>query len=208
MKTIKYVILLIIFGLLGLLIYQNINYFTTAGSLTLDLKFNQWQWASPALPNWAFWGICFGLGLLITGMKGLVTAYRLGREIKKNQGQIADLTARNKDLQARLDVFTHDPYIKKALSDTESEEKPGSGFDEPGEKQHTASAGQDSEKSEKTMPETSAPASGEDQAPEKKETNADNTDTSETDVSEPDVSRTDTSETDTPEDDTPENEKK
>jgi hypothetical protein len=197
MKTIKFLILLIILGLLGLLIYQNIAYFTTAGSLTLDLKFNQWQWASPALPNWAFWGICFGLGLLITGMKGLVTAYRLGREIKKKQGQIADLTARNKDLQARLDVFTHDPYIKKAFSDTESEEKPGSGSDEPGEKQQTAAA-QDAEKPEKQMHETSASASGETEAPEKKETNAGSTNTS----------GADTSETDTPDTDTPENEKK
>lgn len=202
MKTIKYVILLIIFGLLGLLIYQNINYFTTAGSLTLDLKFNQWQWASPALPNWAFWGICFGLGLLITGMKGLVTAYRLGREIKKKQGQIADLTARNKDLQARLDVFTHDPYIKKAISDTESEEKPGSGSDEPAGKQQTAAA-QDAEKPEKPDPETSRSASGQDQVPERKGTTTGNTDTLE-----PDTSKTDTLEADTSETDTPENEKK
>ncbi len=28
------------------------------------------------------------------------------------------MTARNADLQARLDVFIHDPYIKKGLSDT------------------------------------------------------------------------------------------
>ena len=181
MKTIKFLILLIILGLLGLLIYQNIDYFTSARSLTLDLKFNQWEWASPALPNWAFWGICFGLGLLITGMKGLVTAYRLGREIKKKQGQIADLTTRNKDLQARLDVFTHDPYIKKALSDTESEEKPGSGSDEPAGKQQTAAA-QDAENPEKQMPETGAPAAGQDQAPEKKQTNTVSTDAPETDT--------------------------
>lgn len=115
MKTIKFFFLLIILGLLGVLVYQNSDYFTTGSSLALDLKFT--QWTVPGLPNWAFWGLCFGLGLLVTGIKGMVTAYGLGREIKKRDAQIAELTIRNNDLQARLDVFIHDPYIKKGLSD-------------------------------------------------------------------------------------------
>ncbi len=123
MKTIKFLFLLIIIGLLALLIYQNIDYFTTARSLTLDLKINQWQWASPALPNWAFWGMCFGLGLVITGIKGLVTAYGLGREIKNKDARIAELKTRNTELKNRLDVFIHDPYIKKGLSEANSGEK-------------------------------------------------------------------------------------
>ena len=60
--------------------------------------------------------LCLGLGLLITGIKGLTTAFGLGRQIKKRDAQIAELTAQNADLQARLDVFVHDPYIKKGLS--------------------------------------------------------------------------------------------
>jgi len=116
MKTIKFLILLIIIVLVGLLIYQNIDYFTTGTMLTLNLKFA--GWSTPDLPNWAFWGICLGLGLLITGIKGLTTAFGLGRQIKKRDAQIAELTAQNADLQARLDVFVHDPYIKKGLSDT------------------------------------------------------------------------------------------
>ncbi|MCF8092992.1 MAG: LapA family protein [Desulfotignum sp.] len=135
MKTIKFLFLLIILGLLGLLIYQNIDYFTTVRSLTLDLKFNQWQWTVPALPNWAFWGICFGLGLLITGLKGLVTAFRLGREIKKKDAQIEKMKARNTDLQSRLDVFIHDPYIKKGLSGTPENEETDTKEPEP-EKTH------------------------------------------------------------------------
>lgn len=116
MKTIKFLIFLIILGLAGLLVYQNIDYFTTGTMLTLNLKFT--GWTVPELPNWAFWGICLGLGLLITGIKGLVTAFGLGREIKKKDARIAELTAKNSDLQARLDVFIHDPYIKKGLSGT------------------------------------------------------------------------------------------
>lgn len=114
MKPIKLLILLIIFVLAGLLIYQNIDYFTTKEMLTLNLKFT--HWTVPELPNWAFWGICLGLGLLITGIKGLATAFGLGREIKKRDKQIAELKGLNADLQARLDVFIHDPYIKKGLS--------------------------------------------------------------------------------------------
>lgn len=120
MKTIKFLILLIILGLAGLLIYQNIDYFTSKEMLTLNLKFT--GWTAPELPNWAFWGICLGLGLLITGIKGLGTAFGLGREIKKKDKQISELTALNTDLQARLDVFLHDPYIKKGLSDTREPE--------------------------------------------------------------------------------------
>ncbi len=120
MKTIKLLILLIILGLAGLLIYQNLAYFTSKEMLTLNLKFT--GWTAPELPNWAFWGICLGLGLLITGIKGLATAFGLGREIKKKDRQISELTALNTDLQARLDVFLHDPYIKKGLSDTREPE--------------------------------------------------------------------------------------
>jgi hypothetical protein len=116
MKTIKFLIFLIILGLAGLLVYQNIDYFSTSTMLTLNLKFT--GWTVPELPNWAFWGICLGLGLLITGIKGLVTAFGLGREIKKRDARIAELAAQNSDLQARLDVFIHDPYIKKGLSET------------------------------------------------------------------------------------------
>lgn len=116
MKTIKLLILLVILGLVGLLVYQNIEYFTTGTLLTLNLKFT--SWAAPELPNWAFWGICLGLGLLITGIKGLTTAFGLGREIKKKDARIAELTAQKADLQSRLDVFIHDPYIKKALTET------------------------------------------------------------------------------------------
>ena len=120
MKTIKLLILLIILGLAGLLIYQNFGYFTTKEVLTLNLKFT--SWTVPELPNWAFWGICLGLGLLITGIKGLATAFGLGREIKKKDRQIFELTALNTDLQTRLNVFLHDPYIKKGLSDTKESE--------------------------------------------------------------------------------------
>ncbi|WP_022664066.1 LapA family protein [Desulfospira joergensenii] len=114
MKTIKFLFLLIILGLLGLLVYQNLDYFMAKQALSIDLKISGWHWTTPELPTLAFWGICFGIGLLITGFKGLATAFSLGREIKKKNAGIDSLKKEIKDLKSRLDVFIHDPYIKAA----------------------------------------------------------------------------------------------
>ena len=115
MKTIKTLFLLIILGLLSTLIYQNLDYFMAPTVLHIDFKVSTWQWTTPALPLIAYWGICFGLGLLITGMKGLFTAFRLGREIKNQDNRVDTLKQEIHDLKMKLDVFVHDPYIKKDM---------------------------------------------------------------------------------------------
>lgn len=115
MKTIKTLFWLVIIGLLSTLIYQNLDYFMTSSALHIDFKVSTWQWTIPALPLIAYWGICFGLGLLITGMKGLVTAFRLGREIKAQDKQVTILKQEINDLKTKLDVFVHDPYIKREM---------------------------------------------------------------------------------------------
>jgi hypothetical protein len=115
MKTIKTLFLLVIIGLLSTLIYQNLDYFMTPSALHIDFKVSTWQWTIPALPLIAYWGICFGLGLLITGMKGLVTAFRLGREIKNQDKLVTTLKQKINDLKTKLDVFVHDPYIKREM---------------------------------------------------------------------------------------------
>ncbi len=115
MKTIKTLFLLIIIGLLSTLIYQNLDYFMAPYALHIDFKVSTWQWTIPALPLIAYWGICFGLGLLITGMKGLFTAFRLGREIKNQDKLMTTLKQEINDLKTKLDVFVHDPYIKREM---------------------------------------------------------------------------------------------
>lgn len=115
MKTIKTLFLLVIIGLLSTLVYQNLDYFMTPSALHIDFKVSTWQWTIPALPLIAYWGICFGLGLLITGMKGLVTAFRLGREIKNQDKLVTTLKQEINDLKTKLDVFVHDPYIKREM---------------------------------------------------------------------------------------------
>jgi len=115
MKTIKTLFLLVIIGLLSTLVYQNLDYFMTPSALHIDFKVSTWQWTIPALPLIAYWGICFGLGLLITGMKGLFTAFRLGREIKSQDKLMTTLKQEINDLKTKLDVFVHDPYIKREM---------------------------------------------------------------------------------------------
>ena len=112
MKVIKILLLLIILGLLATLGIQNQDYFLTRTDLNLHLF--SLHYTTHTLANWAYWGICFGLGLLITGMRGLFTAFRLGREIKAKDAKITDLNTRIKTLKSELEIFTRDPYIKKA----------------------------------------------------------------------------------------------
>lgn len=124
MKTIKFLFFLIILGLCGLLGYQNLDYFTMVRSFHIDLKINEWQYTIPELPNYVFWGFCFVLGLLLTGIKGMATAFRLGREIKRKDAHIEGLVDDISDLKRRLDVFIHDPYIKNHLDTREGETVP------------------------------------------------------------------------------------
>jgi len=112
MKTIKYLFWLIILVLLGILIYQNLDYFMAATALNYDLKVSTWQWTIPELPNIAYFGICFLLGFILAGFKGIVGKYRSNKEIKAKDITITTLNAEITTLKTELEVFQHDPYIK------------------------------------------------------------------------------------------------
>ncbi len=117
MKTIKIIFFIIILGLLGTIGYQNQDYFLSTTALHFD--FNVWtlhyNYTAKALPNVAYWGICFGLGLLLVGLRGLFTAFRLGREVRQRDARIEGLKGEVNQLKTRLDVYIHDPYIKNKL---------------------------------------------------------------------------------------------
>jgi len=115
MKTLKIIFWLIILALLGTLVYQNQPYFLETPLLQLDLKVSGWSWALPPLQNIAYFGICFVLGLILAGIKGLVAVFGLKRQIKKANTGIAGLQKEIESLKTELDVFKHDPYIKKEI---------------------------------------------------------------------------------------------
>jgi len=112
MKTIKYLFWLIILGLLGTLIYQNLDYFMTTTALTLDFKIGSWHWTIPELQNIAYFGICFLLGLILSWFKVFLTKLKLKKEIKIKDASVTSLKEQINTLKTELEVFQHDPYIK------------------------------------------------------------------------------------------------
>ncbi len=115
MKTIKFLFWLIILAFLGILIYQNQEYFMAPTPLKLDLQVTGYAWAIPPIQNIAYFGICFLLGLILAGIKGLLSAFCLRKQIKAGNKTIASLQAEINSLKTELDVFKHDPYIKKEI---------------------------------------------------------------------------------------------
>jgi len=115
MKTIKFLFWLIILALLGTLIYQNQTYFMTTTALSLDLKVAEWIWTTPPIQNIAYFGICFLLGLILAGIKGLLAVFGLKKQIKNGNKTITGLQKEIDSLKTELDVFKHDPYIKKEI---------------------------------------------------------------------------------------------
>ena len=115
MKTIKFLFWLIILALLGTLIYQNQEYFMAPTPLKLDLQVAGWAWAIPPIQNIAYFGICFLLGLILAGIKGLLAVFGFKKQIKNGNKTIAGLQKEIDSLKIELDVFKHDPYIKKEI---------------------------------------------------------------------------------------------
>jgi hypothetical protein len=119
MKTIKYLFWLIILTFLGILIYQNVDYFMTKSALSLDLKVKDWSWTVPELANIFYFGICFLLGVILFSIKSFIISYRLGKVIKARDSEIDSLKERMNKLRTDLEVFQHDPYIQKQREEAE-----------------------------------------------------------------------------------------
>ena len=117
MKKIKYFLWLIIIIIIGILIYQNLDYFMAKNALTFNLKISSLQWTTPELQNIVFFAICFLTGLILAGIKSLIKTFKFKREIKTRNAAIYSLQEQNKDLKTKLDVFENDPYIKPALEE-------------------------------------------------------------------------------------------
>jgi len=115
MKKIKYLLWLIVLGFIGIFIYQNLDYFMTKAALKIDLKIASWNWIMPEIQNIAYFGICFLLGLFLTGIRGFVIQFGLKKDIKKKDAAIASFKEKLAALKSELDVFQHDPYMKKEL---------------------------------------------------------------------------------------------
>ncbi len=116
MKKIKLVFILIILVLLGLLVYQNADYFFAKHALSLNLGLESWKWTTPGVQNIGYLGICLAAGLLITGIKGLGTRMRLKKEVKLLKTDIESYLEQISSLKTELEKFKNDPYRKKEVT--------------------------------------------------------------------------------------------
>jgi len=106
---------MIVLGLIGILIFQNLDYFMTKTALKIDLEIDTWSWTIPELQNIAYFGICFLLGIILAILRGFMIKLGLKKEIRTKDAAISSLKEKIVSLKTELDVFQHDPYIKKEL---------------------------------------------------------------------------------------------
>jgi len=123
MKTFKIILFIIFLVFLVVFGIQNQEYFLTSTALLIDFKIGALNYTVMNLPNWAYWFLCLVLGLLITGIRGLITAVRLKRQIRTRDERIESMKGEINSLQTRLDIFIHDPYIKKHLEEEAHKDK-------------------------------------------------------------------------------------
>ncbi|NWH04900.1 hypothetical protein [Desulfobacter latus] len=117
MKTFKIILFILFLVLLVVFGIQNQEYFLASTALLIDFKVGSLNYTVMNLPNWAYWVLCLVLGLLITGIRGLITSVRLKRQVRTRDERIESMKGEINSLQTRLDIFIHDPYIKKHLEE-------------------------------------------------------------------------------------------
>lgn len=116
MKTLaKYTFLLIFVSVTGLLVYQNLDYFMTKNSLSLHIEKILFSWTGPEIENAIYYAVCLLFGLFLSGTKGLFVKWDLNKKIRQKDATIKEQENKIFDLKTRLEVFTHDPYIKKGI---------------------------------------------------------------------------------------------
>ncbi|WP_289023294.1 hypothetical protein [Desulfobacter postgatei] len=123
MKIFKIILFIIFLVLLAVFGIQNQGYFLTGTPLYIDFKVASLNYKVMELPNWGYWALCLLLGLLITGIRGLITAFRLRRQVRTRDERIESMKGEINSLQTRLDIFIHDPYIKKHLEEEARKDK-------------------------------------------------------------------------------------
>ena len=132
MKKIKYLLWLIILIALGILFYQNLDYFIAKQALKFDLKIFSWNWTTPELQNIAFFAICFFLGFIAAGYKWMILRFKFKNAFKTKNASIASLKEQLNSYRAELTVLKHDPNLKKDLEQRpENPEKKSDKADTP-----------------------------------------------------------------------------
>lgn len=100
MKKVKIALWVLIFGFVGLLIFQNRGFFMADSRLMLDLGFFYYE--TPFLANAIFFVAFFLVGVLISYFFGLFRQFRDAKTIKMLKAKEASLVETVSSLEKRL----------------------------------------------------------------------------------------------------------
>lgn len=124
MKKLKILIWLIIIGLLGMVMYQNRDFFLLKHSFGINLVSTQYR--SPALPAALLFIGFFLFGWLVAYLSSLADRFRAGKTIKRLQQTIRsqqnDIDAMKKDVAAlkpQIDSTEEKPAVQ-SLADVDT----------------------------------------------------------------------------------------
>jgi hypothetical protein len=102
MKKVKYIIWLLIAGLLGTIVYQNGGFFLARQSLSIDLISSRYQ--SPELPVAVFFAVAFLFGWFVAYLFSLADRFKDAKKIKGLQQTLFTqqnaIDAMKKDVEA------------------------------------------------------------------------------------------------------------
>jgi len=107
MRKAKVVFWIVLFGFIGLIVFQNWAYFNTRQALNVDLFFG--RYVTPDFPNCFYFLTCLLVGLLLPYAYGLVERLRLNKMIKRLQATAAAQQEEISALKQELDMTQQNP---------------------------------------------------------------------------------------------------
>jgi uncharacterized integral membrane protein len=132
MKKVKIVFWLLVLGFMGLVFFQNQDYFLAKNSLRIDLWFQ--KYLIPETPNGLYFLAFFIIGLLIAYVYYLPERFRCNKSIRQLNAKIASLEAAAATSKKATPPVDPHPYVEAEAPAEVSDEK------EPAPSADTASA--------------------------------------------------------------------
>ena len=122
MKKVKIAFWIIVFGFIGLVIFQNRGFFMTPSSLLVDLGF--FRYVTPMLANAVFFVAFFLLGTLISYIFGLFRHFKDAKTIKSLKAKETSLVDTVASLEKQLATATAPASVASDPADLPKEEQP------------------------------------------------------------------------------------
>jgi len=120
MKKIKAALWIIMIGFVGLVVFQNWDYFDARQALNIDLFVG--EYLTPEFSNFLFFAACFLIGLLLAYIYGLVSHFRSTKLIKNlnaaTEAQQEEISGLKRELEMLQRSPSEDEHPPAETSDT------------------------------------------------------------------------------------------